>query len=230
VLNSWYDGNAPAPTANVTLRIAGDSTACIFPPTDPTMRVGWGQVFQQDFAGGVTVDDEAQSGRSSKSFIDEGFWAALKAKIVPGDYVFIEFGHNDESADPTLYTDPATTYQDYLRIYVDDTRAAGGFPVLLTPIARAEFSATMVKMTHGSYPAAMINLAELTGTPVIDMTTRTTVWLTALGPTAALAMFAVGDDTHLSAMGAPQVAALVADGMRDLQLPIAADLVPAADE
>jgi lysophospholipase L1-like esterase len=230
VLNAWYDGGAPAPNANVTIRIAGDSTACIFPPTDPTMRVGWGQVFQQQFGAGVTIDDEAQSGRSSKSFYDEGWWAMLKAKIVPGDYVFIEFGHNDESADPTLGTNPATTFQDYLRLYVDDTRAAGGFPVLLTPIARAQFSGTMVEMTHGTWPAAMINLAELTGTPVIDMTTRTTIWLTALGPAGALPMFAVADNTHLSALGAPQVAGLVAAGIRDLALPVAADLVISTDQ
>lgn len=222
ILNSWFDGGTPALTANVTIRIAGDSTACIFPATDP--RVGWGAVFQQFFGSGVTIDDEAQSGRSSKSFIDEGWWAMLKAKIVPGDYVFIEFGHNDEKTDPTLYTDPATTFQDYLRTYVTDTRAAGGFPVLLTPISRRQFSGATIEATHGLYPGAMINLAELTSTPVIDVTTTTAVWLEGLGPVNSVPMFAPGDDTHLSAMGAPVVGQLVVQGIELLGLPLVARL------
>jgi lysophospholipase L1-like esterase len=209
----------------VTIHIAGDSTAAIFPPTDPTARVGWGAVFQQFFGAGATVDDAARSGRSSKSFIDEGLWAALKAKIRPGDYVLIQFGHNDEKAtDPTLYTDAATTFRDYLGTYVADTRAAGGFPVLLTPIARRQFSGATIVNTHGAYPAAVIDVGAATGSPVIDMTAKTTTWLEVLGPSASLPMFATGDNTHLSALGAPQVGQLVVDGIRELHLSLVARL------
>ncbi len=224
-LDSWFDGGAPALTANVTLHIAGDSTSCIFPPTDPTMRIGWGQVLPQFVDSGLTVDDEAKSGRSSKSFIDEGWWAMLLATVKPGDYVFIEFGHNDEKTDdPTLFTDPATTFRDYLNQYVVETRAAGGFPVLLTPIARRDFSGNTVVNTHGDYPAAVFDVGAFTQTPVIDMTARTTAWLSGLGPTASVPFFATGDDTHLNAMGAPVVAGFVVDGVRELGLPIAARL------
>jgi lysophospholipase L1-like esterase len=223
----WFDGNAPPLTANVTIHIAGDSTAAIFPPTDPTHRVGWGAVFQQFFAAGVTVDDAALSGRSSKSFIDEGAWAKLKAKIQPGDYVFIEFGHNDEKVgDAPRYTNPATTFRDYLKVYVGDTLGAGGVPVLLTPISRREFSGSMISPSHGAYPAAVIAVGQETGAPVIDMTEKTRVWLEGLGPTASIPFFAQSDNTHLSAMGAPEVGKLVVAGIRELQLPLVARLNP----
>jgi lysophospholipase L1-like esterase len=224
-LNSWYDGNAPPLTGSVTIHVVGDSTAAIFPSTDPTGRVGWASVFQPFFASGVTIDDAALSGRSSKSYIDEGHWTTVKATIRPGDYVFVEFGHNDEkTGDAARYTDPATTFRDYLRTYVNDTRAAQGFPVLLTPISRRQFSGNTLVDTHGAYPAAMIAVGQETGTPVIDMTERTRVWLENLGPTASVPLFATGDNTHLSATGAPQVAQLVVDGIRALNLPIVARL------
>ncbi len=217
----------PPLTANVTLHVAGDSTACIFPTTDPTGRVGWASVLQQFFASGVTVDDAAQSGRSSKSFIDEGFWTSLKAKIHSGDYVFIEFGHNDEkSDDPARYTDAATTYRDYLTTYVTETRSLGGFPVLLTPISRRQFSGTTIVATHGAYPAAVIAVGQKTGTPVSDMTEKTRVFLESLGPQATIPLFATDDNTHLSATGAPQIAKLAVQGIRELMLPIAQRLKP----
>ncbi len=195
------------------------------------MRVGWASVFQQFFMPSVTIDDAALSGRSSKSFADEGDWAAVKPRIRPGDYVFIEFGHNDEKvAEPLLFTDPSPActgsacFRTYLTMYVTDTRAAGGVPVLLTPISRRSFSGNTIAPTHvtaqGDYPAAVIAVATATGTPLIDMTARTTVWLEGLGPTASVPMFAVSDDTHLSALGAPQVDQLVIAGMRALPLPV----------
>src|SRR5215471_7700328 len=112
-------GKAAAPASvatpvDVTIHVVGDSTSAIFPPTDPTARVGWAAVLQPLFASGVTVDDAARSGRSSKSFANEGRWSALEGQIKPGDYVFIQFGHNDEKADdPQRYTDPATTFRYY---------------------------------------------------------------------------------------------------------------------
>ena len=113
----------------VTVHVAGDSTAAIFPASDATMRVGWAAVLDPLFDSTVTVDDAALSGRSSKSFIDEGAWTTLQAKIKTGDYLFIEFGHNDEKTDdPTRYTDPATTYRDNLRTYINGARARAASP------------------------------------------------------------------------------------------------------
>lgn len=211
--------------AHVTVHVAGDSTAAIFPPTDATARVGWAAVLQSFFGEGVEVDDAARSGRSSKSYIDEGAWDALKQRIKPGDYVFIQFGHNDEKDDPARHTDPGTSFREHLQIYIRDARLAGAFPLLLTPISRREFSGTAIVATHGAYPAAIAEVGRQTGTPVIDMTEKTRALLERLGPAATLPLFASGDKTHLSAQGAPQVAALVAQGIRELQLPLAERLV-----
>src|SRR5262249_49946499 len=157
MIDAGVGGEPPPLAATVRLHIAGDSTAAIFPATDPTGRVGWGAVLQPFFTSGVQVNDAARSGRSSKSFIDERFWNGVKAQTQPGDYVFIQFAHNDEKTDdPLRYTAPATSFREYLKIYIRDTRAAGGFAVLLTPIARRQFSGTTVVQTHGAYPAAVM--------------------------------------------------------------------------
>jgi lysophospholipase L1-like esterase len=220
-------GPFPTLPARLTLHIAGDSTAAIFPASDPTHRVGWAAVLQSFFATGVEVDDAAQSGRSSKSYLDEGLWKALKAKIEAGDYVFVEFGHNDEKSDDAArYTNPATTFRTNLELYVKETRAAGGVPVLLTPISRRQFSGSKIAASHGAYPAAVVAVGTQTNTPVIDMTERTRVWLESLGPTSSVAMFATDDNTHLSAKGAEEVAKLAVQGIRALGLPLAERLAP----
>jgi lysophospholipase L1-like esterase len=211
----------------VTIHVAGDSTAAIFPPTDATMRVGWAAVLDSLFDSTVAVNDAALSGRSTKSFIDEGAWATLQAKINPGDYLFVEFGHNDEKIeDPTRYTDPATTYRDNLKIFINGARARGGFPVLMTSICRRQFSGTTVTGTHGAYTTAVFAVGQETNTPVVDMEGRTKTWLMALGPTNSVSMFATGDNTHLNMQGAVEVAKLAVAGIRALGLPLAARALP----
>ena len=220
LVDAGLGGAPPALTANVTVHIVGDSTAAIFPATDP--RVGWGAVLGSYFGPGVTVHDAAQSGRSSKSFIDEGHWASVKTTVKPGDYVFIEFGHNDEKyGDAARYTIPNTSYRYYLKTYIAETRALGGFAVLLTSICRRQFSGTTVPDSHAAYTAAVLAVGSETGTPVIDLQARTSAWLTALGPTASTAYFAPGDNTHLNAQGAMAVAGMVVEGIRELGFPIA---------
>jgi lysophospholipase L1-like esterase len=226
-IDAGFGGPPPPLTANVKVHVAGDSTAAIFPPTDPTARVGWAAVLQQFFTDGVQVNDAARSGRSSKSFIDEGFWSSLKAQIQPGDYVFIQFAHNDEKVgDVARYTDPATTFREYLKTYIRDTRIAGGFAVLLTPISRRQFAGAAIVATHGAYPAAVMAVGLETGTPVIDMTEKTRLLFESLGPVASIPLFAVADETHLSAQGAPEVAKLAVAGIRELGLPLVERLVP----
>ena len=222
-------GNWDAPTIGsmVTVHVAGDSTAAIFPSTDATMRVGWAAVLDPLFDSSVTVDDAALSGRSTKSYIDEGAWTTLQAKIKPGDYLIIEFGHNDEkSDDPARYTDPATTYRTNLKTFINGARARGGVPVLMTSICRRQFSGSTVTGTHGAYTTAVLAVGQETGTPVVDMEKRTKDWLTALGPTASVAMFATDDNTHLNMQGAVEVAKLAVAGIRALGLPLAARALP----
>lgn len=119
-----------------TIFVIGDSTAAEKknPQTNPER--GWGMVLQGCFDDRILVDNHAVNGRSSKSFIDEGRWKAVLDKIKPGDYVFIQFGHNDEKPDPKRHTDAATTFADNLRRYVRETREKGGIPVLFNAVAR----------------------------------------------------------------------------------------------
>jgi len=228
LVDAGVGGAPPALTANVTIHIAGDSTAAIFPATDP--RVGWGAVLGNYFGAGVTIHDAAQSGRSSKSFIDEGFWSAVKTTIKPGDYVFIEFGHNDEKyGDTARYTIPNTSYRYYLKTYIAETRALGGFAVLLTSIARRQFSGATVPDSHAAYTAAVLAVGTETGTPVIDLQAKTNAWLTTLGSAAAVAYFAPGDSTHLNALGAMVVAAMVTQGIRELGFPLVQRIIEPVD-
>ena len=109
---SLYGGALP-----LKITIASDSTAAYFPPTDYGKRTGWGQVLSNFFNTNVVVVDLASSGRSSKSFCEEGKWAACLA--THADYYFIQFGHNDgKTQDPARYTDPETTFKSYLSNYI----------------------------------------------------------------------------------------------------------------
>lgn len=196
-----------------TLFIIGDSTAAIFPETDA--RVGWGAVLSAELAG-VHVNDAARSGRSSKSYFDEGHFRDVEAALAPGDLLLIQFGHNDEKDDPARHTDPATTFRDNLRRYIAAARAHRATPVLLTPISRRRFNGARIAPSHGDYPDATRAVAAETQTPLIDMTQKTEQLLERFGPEASKQLFAPDDNTHLSPPGAQAVARLVVDGLREL--------------
>lgn len=119
----------------------------------------------------LAVANHAVNGRSSKSFFDEGRLDAILDVIAPGDFMIIQFGHNDEkSADPVRYTEPWTTYQDHLRLYIDGARARGARPVLATSVERRKFDASGNAVpTHGDYPAAMRALAEEERVALLDI-------------------------------------------------------------
>ena len=172
----------------------------------------------------VTVVNYAQNGRSTKSFIDLGLWNKVYGAVQPGDYVFIQFGHNDaKESDPSRYAAPWGAYQDNLRRFVDGVREKGGIPVLLTPIARRWFKeGKLDRNCHTDYPAAMQAVAREKGVVCMDMTTPTLDWIESLGDEASKAHFMIStgkdDNTHLVPSGARKVAELVCDGIRT-QLP-----------
>ncbi|KAI5071329.1 hypothetical protein GOP47_0013580 [Adiantum capillus-veneris] len=230
----------PHPTLSIDLIVIGDSTASDYnddPSTYP--RAGWGMFLGSHFnpASGIVVRDAAAAGRSSKSFYDEKLWAQAKSKYLsPGDYVFIQFGHNDQKKDSHRHTDPFTSYKKYLTFYVKETRAAGGNPVLLTPISRAVWHKGTLEQTLGDYPTAMRQLAAQLRVPLLDMNTATSALFSKLGEKATqnnLFMFlpagkypnypkGVTDKTHLQVAGAKQVAVIVAQAITKANLPIAA--------
>lgn len=123
----------------ITVFMIGDSTMANKSLEGGNQERGWGHVLGGFFTEDVRVENHAVNGRSSKSFIDEGRWKTVVNKIRPGDYVFIQFGHNDEKPNPERHTDPGTTFDENLRKFVRETREKGGIPVLFNSIVRRNF-------------------------------------------------------------------------------------------
>lgn len=131
-----------APQHKTTIFMIGDSTMANKPTKDGNPERGWGQMLPGFLSDEIIVDNHAKNGRSSKSFIDEGLWDAVLEKIQPGDYVFIQFGHNDEKPKEDRHTDPGSTFDANLERFVIETRSKGGIPVLFNSIVRRNFGAS----------------------------------------------------------------------------------------
>lgn len=152
----------------ITLFIIGDSTASDY-KKDLYPRTGWGQVLQKFFnKEKIVISNQAVSGRSSKSFYEEKLWENVITVLKKRDYVFIQFGHNDQKND-NRHTDPKTTFKQFLSTYIKDTRKKGAYPVLLTPINRNNWNAGKIIDTHGEYPEEMRKLAKSLEVPLIDL-------------------------------------------------------------
>ena len=131
---------AAVPDKTTTIFVIGDSTAAKKDTTGGKQERGWAMKLQDCFdADYIVVDNHAVNGRSSKSFIDEGRWDKVLEKIKPGDYVIIQFGHNDEKPQPNRHTDPGSTFDYNLAKYIRETREHGGIPVLMNCVVRRNF-------------------------------------------------------------------------------------------
>lgn len=210
------------PLAGRRFFLAGDSTLCAYEKS-LWPRAGWGMALGSHLAADVEVVNAAQSGRSSKSFVDEGHWSALMAGVRPGDGVLIQFGHNDEKDDPARHTDPQTTFVEGLESLVEQVLRAGGQPFLATPIERRRFEGRTLVDTHGPWATAVRNLAPRLGVPLLDLGMATRSLYEALGPELTQPLFlhfgpgaypgwpeGCQDDTHLSHIGAAHIASLAA--------------------
>ena len=223
--------------SSFTIHLCGDSTMAEKDLSKGNPERGWGMMFPNFLDEDAAVINYARNGRSTKSFIESGLWDKVVQAIRPGDYVFIQFGHNDaKESDPERYAAPWGAYQDNLRRFVDDTREKGGTPVLLTPVARRWFKdGKLDRGCHGDYPAAMKAVAEEKDVILLDITTPTLDWIEGLGDEASRPYFmhlAPGqyacapegktDNTHTVASGARKVAEIVCDKVRE-QLPAIAE-------
>lgn len=220
----------PTPNA-VKIFIAGDSTAADQSP-DGYPYAGWGQMLGMYMKHDVAVANHAQSGRSSKSFIDEGRLEAILSEIQRDDFLFIQFGHNDQKKDLERATDPQVGYPQHLMKYIEAARKIGAHPVLLTSVQRRYFNADgTLEDTHGEYLNAMRKLAEEQQVPLIDMAEKTKALYESLGPERSKALFMWGepgefanfpsgvqDNTHFQEYGAVKIASLVVEGIRELNL------------
>jgi lysophospholipase L1-like esterase len=208
-------GSAQAAQRHRTLHIAGDSTAAQ-KYADAAPETGWGMALPFFLRKDLVVANHAVNGRSSKSFVDEGRLDAILALIRPGDLLLVQFAHNDEkSEDPARYTEPWTTYQDYLQQYLDGARAHGARPVLATPVERRRFDADGNAVpTHGDYPAAMRALAARERVALLDIEALSLALWQELGVEETKVYFnwtaTEQDNTHFNPPGAIAVARLVA--------------------
>ncbi len=205
--------SAQGADANDRVRIAliGDSTVASYanPPKDRPDLTGWGQVFGEFFTDRVEVQNFALSGRSSKSFLREKRWQpVLDTKP---DYVFIQFGHNDQPGKGDRTTDPEGDFRDNLRLYIRDARKIGAAPVLVTPVARRTFRDNKPVTTLQPWADAMFAVGKETKTPVIDLHSASFRVYEKLGDTGSADFSPSTDDrTHFSRKGAREMAALVA--------------------
>ena len=153
----------------IKIFIAGDSTAANKDTSGGKLERGWGQMFENYFNKNfVVVDNHALNGRSSKSFIDEGHWAEITKLIKKGDYVIIQFGHNDEKDDEARHTDPGSTFDEYLKKYATETINLGGIPVLMSPVVRRKWSNGKLVDTHGDYRLSAKNVATAMNVHYVD--------------------------------------------------------------
>ncbi|MGP4039365.1 rhamnogalacturonan acetylesterase [Gracilibacillus sp. D59] len=216
------------------LFLAGDSTMATF-EASKYPQMGWGQTLGQYFSNDLIVRNHAASGRSTKSFISEGRWDAIEKEFQEGDYVLIQFGHNDQKPDEERATKPFTSYQDNLRFFIQRSRAFGVTPILLTSIARRHFDENgNLQETHGDYPQAVRELSAEEGVVCIDMLTLTREALLELGDEKSKNWFmrltpgeyeaypdGEVDNTHLHERGAHQHCLLFVKELIRIEHPLA---------
>ncbi len=209
---------AADPPTKIRIVVIGDSTVASYPnpPADRPDLTGWGQVLDEFLTDRTSVVNHARSGRSSKSFIREGLWK--KALAAKPDYVLIQFGHNDCPGKKERSTDAKTDFRDYLRTYVDETRAAGAKPVLVTPMTRFRFVDGKISSILRPYADAMLVVGKEKNVPVVDLHRSSVAMLNKLGDDASRELRpSEGDRTHFSRKGALAMARLVSAGLREVE-------------
>lgn len=220
-------------TPKINVYLIGDSTMSNKRPQD-FPETGWGQVFGENFSSTIDIHNHAVNGRSTKSFRDQGLWKTVHDQLQPGDYVFIQFGHNDSKTTDSLRYAPAMTdYKTNLIRYIAEIRAKKAIPLLLTPVSRRKFHEGKAIETHGDYPKAVKEVAAAYAVDVIDMDSKSRATINAQGEELSKLMFmhhgpgifpkfpkGIEDNTHFSPFGARTIAALVCEGLLEISHPL----------
>ena len=216
----------------ITLHLIGDST-CASKAENKRPETGWGEKFKQFFNENIEVRNYAQNGRSTRTFIEEHRWDSVTAALKAGDYVFIQFGHNDEVPTKKSYTTPED-YKANLKRFISETRAREAIPVLLTPASRRRFDeAGNFFDTHGEYSALVRQVVEETGVSFIDMHTISMTILVQHGVTESKKLHlhcaegecpnypeGITDDTHFSDHGATVMAEALSKAIMVADIPL----------
>lgn len=222
------DDNVP------TIYLCGNSTV-VDQNNEPW--ASWGQMITRWFGPEIAISNHAESGLTARTFIGSYRLDKILSTLKKGDYVFVEFGHNDEKehrpGDGAWYH-----YQYQLKIFIDQVRSKGGEIVFCTPTQRRQFEADgkSIRNTHGDFPAAMRMVAKLENVPLIELNEMTTQLYLATGPEESKHMLVhypkeaygreLADNTHFNPFGAYEVAKCVVMGMKQLNLPIVQYLRP----
>lgn len=209
----------------------GDSTVT-FNKIGTYPQQGMSNVLPLFLKAGFTAVPHGFNGRSTKSFLDEGLWAPVQDAMKSGDFLLIQFGHNDEKPDPLRHTDPDTSFKDNLRFFIRTAQERGVRPVLHTPIARRLFDADghFLPGSHGDYPRAIREVGLETDVPVIDLTAITEDFLTQIGDESSRPLFVWPvDNTHLKFGGAVTMVRFWAREMQKLGSPYSGIIEPLAN-
>jgi len=213
----------------IRIFMAGDSTMSI-KETTAYPETGWGMPFVHFWDSTVTVVNRARNGRSTKTFISEGLWESIYKEMKAGDYVFIQFGHNDEAKEKAeRYTTPYEFKSNLARFTVD-AHAKGAIPILLTPVTRRQFdTAGNVKQTHELYSKLVREVAKEQNALLIDLDEKSRALLQKMGKNDSKLLFlqlkpgehpnypaGKEDNTHFNELGARLIAQLVLEDLRRL--------------
>lgn len=216
---------------NITVFLIGDSTVSE-KETSAYPETGWGMPFKYFFDSSVSIENHAKNGRSTRSFIAENRWAVVVEKLKPGDYVFIQFGHNDESREKVdRYTTPEE-YKRNLNKFISEARSKNATPVLLTPVSRRRFDEGGIAIqTHAEYSPLVREVAKETNAPLIDLDEKSRALYQELGEEHSKLLFlqllprehpnypeGKEDNTHFNELGARKVAQLVLSEIMALRL------------
>ncbi len=216
----------------VTIFLAGDSTMA--PKlAEKRPETGWGEKLEAHFKPGrIIVDNRALNGRSTKTFITEGKWIALMADVKKGDFVFIQFGHNDQAKTKAERYTPPDDFKSNLVKFVEEVRAKGANPVLMTPVMRRRFDSNgKFYDTHGDYPGYTRAVSAEYKVPLIDMQQKSEAVIIKYGVDQSKKLFlqlkpgenlnypnGIEDNTHFSPHGSEKMAKLAAEGIKETKI------------
>ena len=221
----------------IRIFLAGDSTISI-KETKAYPETGWGMPFVHFWDSTVSVVNKAKNGRSTKTFISEGLWQSIYDQMQEGDYVFIQFGHNDEAKEKLeRYTTPEE-YKINLARFVTEARSKKAKPILVTPVSRRRFKDTVAVETHEVYSKLVVEVATLLKVPLLDLDTKSRELYQSFGPEHSKLLFlqlAPGehpnypegrnDNTHFNELGARLIAQIVLDWIEQNEADLAARII-----
>ena len=228
------------PDAPIRVFLIGDSTMADKPLIDNPEH-GWGQMLPIFFSKNVVFLNHAKNGRSTRSFLNEGRWEAVRTMLRPGDYVFIQFGHNDsKKEDTSRFADPHTDYKNNLLRFVREAREKNAIPVLLTPVNRRNYDKNGKFVDkHGDYPGVVREIAANEHVPLLDLHKKSKTLFEKLGPEESKKLFLTSvkqnvyralpngkdDNTHFTRVGAVQIAQLAVECISEIKLPLAKEII-----